>query len=190
MGGGIASQRIGGELLMTDYMTTDTELTSVANAIRTKGGTSAQLVYPAGFVSAIEAIPTGGGGGTWQDISSLFQLYNSQGDLVSNGVTIAAFSNGDFVTLCIAVSASAANSIGDDGARIRISDYHYWPSLNGVWQSSDTHQCGVTIVYDGTQGLYLPFGLVYMNDEYSPVETYPFSLAEETSYIIAAYPTT
>ena len=46
---------------MTDYLTTDTELTSVANAIRTKGGTSAALTYPAGFVSAIEAIPTGGG---------------------------------------------------------------------------------------------------------------------------------
>lgn len=49
---------------MTDYLTTDTELTSVADAIRTKGGTSAQLVYPTGFVSAIEAIPTGGGGST------------------------------------------------------------------------------------------------------------------------------
>ena len=46
---------------MTDYLTTDTELTSVANAIRTKGGTSAALTYPTGFVSAIEAIPTGGG---------------------------------------------------------------------------------------------------------------------------------
>lgn len=45
---------------MADYLTTDTELTSVANAIRTKGGTSEQLVYPTGFVSAIEAIPTGG----------------------------------------------------------------------------------------------------------------------------------
>ena len=44
---------------MADYLTTDTELTSVANAIRTKGGTSASLVYPTGFVSAIEAISTG-----------------------------------------------------------------------------------------------------------------------------------
>lgn len=43
---------------MTDYLTTDTELTSVANAIRTKGGTSAALTYPTGFVSAIEAIST------------------------------------------------------------------------------------------------------------------------------------
>lgn len=47
---------------MADYLTTDTELTSVANAIRAKGGTSAALTYPAGFVTAIEAIPTGGGG--------------------------------------------------------------------------------------------------------------------------------
>lgn len=46
---------------MANYLTTDTELTSVADAIRAKGGTSAQLTYPAEFVSAIQAIPTGGG---------------------------------------------------------------------------------------------------------------------------------
>lgn len=45
---------------MADYLTTDTELTSVANAIRTKGGTSASLVYPTGFVTAIQNIPSGG----------------------------------------------------------------------------------------------------------------------------------
>lgn len=38
----------------------DADLTSVANAIRTKGGTSAALAFPAGFVSAVEAIETGG----------------------------------------------------------------------------------------------------------------------------------
>ena len=42
---------------MAEYVTTDTELTSVANAIRTKGGTSASLAYPTGFVSAIQALP-------------------------------------------------------------------------------------------------------------------------------------
>ena len=48
---------------MSYYICEDTDLTSVANAIRTKGGTSAQLEFPTGFVSAINAIPTGGGGG-------------------------------------------------------------------------------------------------------------------------------
>ena len=41
---------------MADYLTTDSELTSIANAIRTKGRTSAALVYPNGFISAIQAI--------------------------------------------------------------------------------------------------------------------------------------
>lgn len=46
---------------MADYKVTDTELTSIANAIRTRGGTSGQLVFPNGFVSAVNAIPSGGG---------------------------------------------------------------------------------------------------------------------------------
>lgn len=40
----------------TEYLTNTSELTAVADAIRAKGGTSEQLVYPAGFVSAIQAI--------------------------------------------------------------------------------------------------------------------------------------
>ena len=44
---------------MAEFLTFDTDLTAVANAIRAKGGTSAQLVYPNGFVSAIQAIQTG-----------------------------------------------------------------------------------------------------------------------------------
>ena len=46
---------------MADYKATTAEFQSVANAIRTKGGTSGQLVWPTGFVSAVQAIPTGGG---------------------------------------------------------------------------------------------------------------------------------
>ena len=45
---------------LVDSTQLDTDLTSVANAIRTKGGTSASLAFPAGFVSAIAAIPSGG----------------------------------------------------------------------------------------------------------------------------------
>ena len=48
---------------LVDSTQLDTDLTAVANAIRTKGGTSAQLAFPTGFVSAVEAIPAGGGGG-------------------------------------------------------------------------------------------------------------------------------
>lgn len=44
---------------MAEYLTNTTDLTKVASAIREKGGTSDQLVYPDGFVTAIQAIQTG-----------------------------------------------------------------------------------------------------------------------------------
>ena len=43
---------------LVDSTQLDADLTSVANAIRTKGGTSATLAFPLGFVSAINAIQT------------------------------------------------------------------------------------------------------------------------------------
>ena len=46
---------------MAEYLTNTTDLTKVAAAIRKKGGTSDPLVYPDGFVTAIENIQTGGG---------------------------------------------------------------------------------------------------------------------------------
>lgn len=45
---------------MADYLTNDTDLKAVADAIRAKGGTSVPLTYPSGFVSAIQAIDTTG----------------------------------------------------------------------------------------------------------------------------------
>lgn len=43
-----------------EYRVEGTDLTAVANAIRTKGGTSAGLTFPDGFVSAVQNIPSGG----------------------------------------------------------------------------------------------------------------------------------
>ena len=41
----------------------DAALSAVADAIRSKGGTEAALSFPAGFVSAVEALESGGGQG-------------------------------------------------------------------------------------------------------------------------------
>ena len=43
---------------MTDYLTNDTDLKKVADAIRAKGGTTAPLVFPDGFSAAVGAIST------------------------------------------------------------------------------------------------------------------------------------
>lgn len=45
--------------MATEYLTNDIELTSVADAIREKGGTSDPLTYPDGFASAVRAIQIG-----------------------------------------------------------------------------------------------------------------------------------
>lgn len=46
---------------MAEYLTNTADLTAVADAIRTKGGTTDPLIYPDGFVAAIESIQAGGG---------------------------------------------------------------------------------------------------------------------------------
>lgn len=63
---------------MGQYVVQDTSLTAVANAIRTKGGTSASLEFPDGFVTAIGNIS--GGGGTPRTSS----------DLTVSGATVTA----------------------------------------------------------------------------------------------------
>ena len=45
---------------LVDSTQLDTDLTTVANAIRAKGGTNNSLEFPDEFVAAIENIPTGG----------------------------------------------------------------------------------------------------------------------------------
>lgn len=53
---------------LVDSTQLDSDLTSVANAIRAKSGGSSQLAFPAGFVSEIQAIPSGGGSITIDDM--------------------------------------------------------------------------------------------------------------------------
>ena len=48
---------------MAEYLTNDTDLKVVADAIRAKAGSTAQLSFPNGFVTAVNEIQTGGGGG-------------------------------------------------------------------------------------------------------------------------------
>ena len=45
---------------LVDSTQLDSDLTSVANAIRAKSGGSSQLAFPTGFVSEIQALPSGG----------------------------------------------------------------------------------------------------------------------------------
>lgn len=54
---------------LVDSTQLNSDLTSVANAIRTKGGTSAQLAFPAEFVSAIGNIQSGYAAADWLNLT-------------------------------------------------------------------------------------------------------------------------
>lgn len=69
-------------------LTTDADLTSIANAIRTKGGTNASLSYPTGFVNAIGAIQSGSSGGSKGDVT----FYDYDGTIVTS-YSAAEFAN-------------------------------------------------------------------------------------------------
>lgn len=78
---------------LVDSTQLDSDLTSVANAIRAKSGGSSQLAFPAGFVSEIQAIPSGGGDPEWYSTVSKLGGFSISGASVS-GSTVFDF--GDF----------------------------------------------------------------------------------------------
>lgn len=86
---------------LVDSSQLDADLASVANAIRTKGGTSAQLAFPDGFVSAVQAIPTGGAAPTLVTKS-----------ITANGTYNASSDNADgYSSVTVNVQASGTNVI-------------------------------------------------------------------------------
>lgn len=72
---------------MAKYLVNDSSLAAVADAIRTKGGTTEQLSFPGGFVSAVEGIQAGGGGDVSGSIldGSITEYSNSSLKTIRNG---------------------------------------------------------------------------------------------------------
>lgn len=70
---------------LVDSTQLDSDLTSVANAIRAKSGGSSQLAFPSGFVSEIQAIPSGGGTlpDTYQEVE---YIENTNTAYINSGV--------------------------------------------------------------------------------------------------------
>ena len=92
---------------LVDSAQLDADLTSVADAIRTKGGTSASLAFPAGFVSAIGDI-SAGGGYTADEVAE----HTLSGAITITATTIApgAFWNATGLTSIIAPNATHAGT--------------------------------------------------------------------------------
>lgn len=106
---------------MASYIVSDTDMTSVANAIRTAGGTSSPITFPSGWVTAIGNI-SGGGGikyGVIRSDAELIQRYTYDKWLIDEGVaTWQAYSTASRTLL------SAANLTPT--ITMSYADYHYY----------------------------------------------------------------
>lgn len=119
---------------LVDSTQLDADLTSVANAIRTKGGTSASLAFPSGFVSAIADIPSGGGGQTIYT-SSTGLLYTpimtidismERNNGYEIGTTLGRYGSMPYLeelTLTGIVRNSGAGTTFPEGIRLSADDY-------------------------------------------------------------------
>ena len=114
---------------MAVYLTTDEELTSIADAIRIKSDTSATLAYPTGFVSAIASISTGidTSDATLSSGNQMLSGYTAYASGVKYTGTINSYSTSGNTTLN-AVNSSKSFAAG------------YYPNAHGV----------IVTVYDGS----------------------------------------
>ncbi len=122
---------------MAELLTNTTDLTKVASAIREKGGTSDPLVYPDGFVTAIQAIQTG----------TELQIIVS----VTSGATVTA-TKGSKVVSGTSVNNSCALTVPEEG------EWTVSATLGG--ETSTSNIVNVTSSYDTT----LVFASTTLND--------------------------
>lgn len=175
---------------MADYLATDTDLTNIANAIRTKGGTSAQLTFPLGFVDAVSAIPTGGitpagtkqitltdNGTTTEDVTNY----------ASAQITVAIpVYNGEIVTPAYNVTVALTNPASASDFRsctiyemLDIQSSDYLNHLGDVLGTVDSPTGSTTVSVDGVPGIAVHFesdGYIVM--DYDGVCTGDVSLLE------------
>lgn len=170
MGGCFAAERERGELLMADYLTTDTELTSIADAIRAKGGTSESLTYPAGYVSAIEAIPTGGGGATEYTIQGeLRELYGIRERLFpisENGLSLSDLSLQDGTIIWMAFDSASSLYVWQDSNE----DDTFTVSIPAGTKAYAYQQDDTNFYFTFSAGYNAPFGwlrMTYDNSSFS-----------------------
>lgn len=68
-------------MAQNQYLVNSTDMTTVADAIRTKGGTSAPLAFPDGFANAVSAIQSGGGGADLANVDVYIADFTSSDEL-------------------------------------------------------------------------------------------------------------
>lgn len=124
----------------------DADLTLVADAIRTKGGTDAQLAFPSGFVSAVQAFQTGGGNGvdvvmtsTITDVTELRAAIAAGSGVTQFVFAVKSYKNGAPIQNQICCGGSVgAMAEGSAGVRYRDGKYAVIPGWGFMYDAAVT----------------------------------------------------
>ena len=131
---------------LVDSTQLDLDLTSVANAIRTKGGTSASLTFPSDFVSAINAISGGGGGGGYTRT------------VIAPQQTVTPVSNSTYYGATLNVSEGFE---ADAEYIITFNGTEYFFTCQVMW--GNNYLLGDINYFYGGSDLPYPFGIIWMS---------------------------
>lgn len=129
---------------LVDSTQIDADLTSIANAIRTKGGTSGSLAFPSGFVSAVQAIPTG-----------ITPAGTKQISIAQNGTTtedVAAYANAE---ITVNVQGGGGSSIQLLGTITVPSDTRAVSIDTTPYNSYDFYFCIIDATLTASDWLYV-----------------------------------
>ena len=131
------------------YIVSGTDLTSVANAIRTAGGTSAQLEFPSGFVTAIGNLSGGGGGGGLTNVAAGTFTGTSNGEM-----TVNISYTGSGYPICVAIfpsdGGSDSSTFGSTVQKLAISSQTYFKkdmtTQPNFSSNNDSKNVGISVV--------------------------------------------
>lgn len=164
---------------LVDSSQLNSDLTSVANAIRAKGGTSASLAFPSGFVAAIGAIPSGGSATLITKNITANGTYNASSDNADgySSVTVAVPSK--LITGTFTGTASGATTVSIPYTG---SGYPIWLvvyPVNGTNKSGDTW---AELVQRYAEGVFM-----MVKNNISSAPTYNDTTAEANKAMVIAY---
>lgn len=140
---------------IVDGTALDNNLTSVANAIRTKGGTSGSLSFPSGFVSAINALG-GGGGASFKKVGSItgMEWLSSGGTRPRynyNGPSSVQLSENHVAGDMYVLKHTSGTGIADSFFYLNNTDITAAYQYSGFYNSSNTAQY-ISVILTGVVG--------------------------------------
>ena len=121
---------------MAEYLAKSEDLTAVADAIRAKGGTNAQLTFPAGFTAAIQAIESSSGNHGIIALDVITATESMTIFEVLNAVEVkCTYKNSLLLMGCY-------DDVTPDKGSYTIGNYSMWHLGTNLFRSADTYLNG------------------------------------------------